>query len=276
MLCGTAALPLVGLGGKSLRTRAKAAGASAHRQSNWALGPGETASRLCGPGREIALTFDDGPSNETPRFLDVLDDLRIPATFFLCGRNVQRRQAVARAILKAGHVLGNHTHSHPMLPFCSRQRVECEVTRAQYEIASATGATPGLFRPPYGLRAFSLGKVLKNAGLVSVGWTVIGNDWKWDSERIARRVVRRTRPRAIICLHDGDTTRPVADRLQTLKAVLRIVPELRARGFRFVAMPPGPGSAGTSKPALAGSPATVDDDVGSSQVSGAVGADVDR
>ena len=193
--------------------------------------------QLDGRPDEIALTFDDGPSNETPRFLEALDQLGVRATFFVCGANVERLPSVARAIVEAGHALGNHTFSHCCLPLCSRARVLEEVISAQDSIGTATGRTVKLFRPPYGLRSPFLASALPAAGLTSVHWTVIANDWKWDARRIARRVSHHVRGRDIVCLHDGHATRPHADRSESLEALKQIVPRLRERGYRFVRVP---------------------------------------
>lgn len=193
--------------------------------------------QLDGPADEIALTFDDGPSNETPRFLEALDELGIKATFFACGENVERRPSMARAIVDAGHALGNHTFSHPCLPLCSRAAVFREVFATQDTIRAVTGRTVRLFRPPYGLRSPFLATALPAAGLTSIHWTVIGNDWKWDAGRIVDRVLGRARGRGIVCLHDGHATRPHADRSESLEALKRIVPRLRQRGHRFVRLP---------------------------------------
>lgn len=209
----------------------------------WGTQPGDFISLLPWVPDVIALTFDDGPSNATPAFLEALERLDVRATFFVCGRNVRRRPDVTRAILEAGHMIGNHTFSHPVLPLCSRSRMAREVRGTQEEIESATGSRPSLFRAPYGLRAPGLARILASEGLVSVGWTVIAYDWKWDSVRIARRVLRRTGPHAIICLHDGDRAKPIADRSETLRAVLAIVPALKERGYRFVSLP-GRGASG--------------------------------
>ena len=193
--------------------------------------------KVSGERDEIALTFDDGPSNETPKFLAVLDELNVRASFFLCGANVERRPRTARAIVEAGHAVGNHTYSHPFLPLCSAARVREEVARTQSVIADATGRRPGLFRPPYGLRVPALKRVLPQLGLCGVHWTVIGKDWKWDAPRIAKHVLARADKGGIVCLHDGDRVRPEADRAPTLEAVRVVVPRLRARGFRFVVLP---------------------------------------
>lgn len=198
---------------------------------------GPSYRRLPTEAAEIALTFDDGPSNETMRFLDVLDVLHVPATFFVCGQNVERQPATARAILEAGHALGNHTFSHPCLPLCTYVRVRREIARTQDAIAAATGCRVAIFRPPYGLRSPALKDVLPAFGLVGVHWTVIGMDWKWSADRIATRIENRADVGSIVCLHDGQATRARTDRTQTIQALRRIVPNLRDRGYRFVQLP---------------------------------------
>lgn len=186
-------------------------------------------------GKHVALTFDDGPSNETPRFVETLGTLGVRATFFFCGLNVERRPEVARDVVSAGHAVGNHTHSHPRLPFCSFSNVRQELLTAQRAITRATGVRPELFRPPYGLRSPALRTVLPECNLLGVHWSVIGNDWKCNASEIVRRVLAGAGDGAIICLHDGDRVNRHADRGETLRAVRRIVPELQDRGFRFVA-----------------------------------------
>lgn len=192
--------------------------------------------RLPGGRKEIALTFDDGPGRDTVRFLEALDALDVPATFFLCGQNVNRNPGVARSIATAGHAVGNHTHTHPRLTFCSYGRVRQELASAQTAISDATGTAVTLFRPPYGLRSPALRRLLPEFGLTSVHWTVIGNDWKREADAIASRVVRKSCEGAIVCLHDAHPTDPAADRTETLRAVRMIVPRLRSRGYRFVSL----------------------------------------
>lgn len=194
---------------------------------------------LPGETRDVALTFDDGPSNETARFIDALHRLDVPATFFVCGRNVERRPAIARMIVEAGHAIGNHTYAHPCLPLCSRTRVSDEVTRTQDAVGSATGETPTLFRPPFGLRSPALRTLLPAHGLRGVHWSVIGKDWKRNADQISNLLMRRTSAGSIVCLHDGDRTSAVADRGQTLAAVLRVVPILKDRGLRFIKLDAG-------------------------------------
>ena len=186
-------------------------------------------------GARVALTFDDGPSNETERVLELLDRHEARATFFLCGRNVERRPETARRTHAAGHEIGNHSFDHPPLLRLPRRAVLDQVRRTQEVIADRVGVTPKLFRPPYGIRSPFLPAALEANGLTSVHWTVIGMDWKWAGPRVAGRVLRHgSRPGAVICLHDGDAVRATADRQATLDALEVILPQLRERGFGFV------------------------------------------
>src|SRR5713226_7677295 len=127
------------------------------------------SSQLFGPSiwqgprhpKQIALTFDDGPSEFTEQVLEILDGFSIRATFFQCGKNVQRVPAISRQVKERGHEIGNHTHSHPYLLWCSPARIREEVAAAQKAIAGAAGIEPRLFRAPYGLRWFGLRAALR-------------------------------------------------------------------------------------------------------------------
>ncbi len=188
-----------------------------------------------GPGQEkaVALTFDDGPSTGTLDLLEYLDRTNTKATFFQCGMNVQRLPNVAGQVAAAGHQLGNHSYSHPTLPFKSREFIEREFTEAQKIIAFETGVKPMILRPPYGFRWAGLRAVQQKLSLLNVLWTVIGNDWRWPAERIMRHVLRRCSPGGIICLHDGRGVYPKPDISETLLAVKTIVPILQDQGYTF-------------------------------------------
>ncbi len=192
-------------------------------------------SVYCGPGlrRSIALTFDDGPSPTTPLLLDYLAHQNIRATFFQCGMNVQRDPAIARAVLAAGHEVGNHTYSHPHLYLKSPAFIDREIVQAQDIITQQLGAPPSLLRAPYGQRWFGIGAVQKRLGLLGVMWTVIGHDWHWPADRVAALVVRKASPGGIVCLHDGRGVQPNPDVSNMLDAVKRIVPVLKDQGYRF-------------------------------------------
>jgi peptidoglycan/xylan/chitin deacetylase (PgdA/CDA1 family) len=188
-----------------------------------------------GPGRRktVSLTFDDGPSEGTAEILEYLDRENIWATFFQCGANVRRHPHVAGQVAAAGHQLGNHSYSHPTLPFKSAHFIEREFTEAQRVITEETGITPMIMRPPYGFRWVGLREVQQKLALLGVMWTVMGNDMRWQSDRIADHVLRRVRPGGIICLHDGRGVQPNPDVQSTLRALRVIVPVLKDNGYRF-------------------------------------------
>jgi peptidoglycan/xylan/chitin deacetylase (PgdA/CDA1 family) len=179
------------------------------------------------------LTFDDGPSESTAALLRILARHNVSATFFMCGKNVERLPEVARAVAAAGHEVGNHSDSHPRFDFCSAAFIYDELARGQQKIAEHTGIRPKLFRAPYGVRWFGLQRAQERLGLLGVMWGTIGKDWKWPAKRISEFVVKRARQGEIICLHDGRMTEVAPDIAATLEAVDKIIPELKQRGLRF-------------------------------------------
>lgn len=181
----------------------------------------------------LALTFDDGPSESTPALLDLLARYRVPATFFLCGANVERLPAIAREAAGAGHEIGNHSYSHPLFCFRSAPFMRSELQRAQRAIETHAHASPTLFRAPYGVRWPGLRSAQAGLRLTGVMWTVIGYDWNRAAEAIVRRIGENVSNGAIICLHDGRELRPRPDISNTLRAVERLLPLLLDRGFAF-------------------------------------------
>jgi peptidoglycan/xylan/chitin deacetylase (PgdA/CDA1 family) len=181
----------------------------------------------------IALTFDDGPSESTAEVLDLLQRHRITATFFQCGENVRRLPQVAREVCAAGHEVGNHTDTHPRLPFKSPGFIHRELARAQQTIEQATGLRPSLFRAPFGLRWYGLRRAQQRLGLTGVMWTAIGFDWSRPAEFVTQILLEQAVNGAIFCLHDGRRTRPRPDISVTVRALAEILPRLKDRGFHF-------------------------------------------
>ena len=181
----------------------------------------------------LALTFDDGPSESTPALLELLAEHDVPATFFMCGKNVERLPHIARDVFLEGHQVGNHSDTHPYFHLQSPESIYRELARAQEIIAKHAGDRPLLFRAPYGVRWFGLRKAQRELDLLGVMWSVLGRDWKWPAPRIARLLVDRPVNGDIICLHDGRGIRQNPDIRPTLDALEFAIPEMKRRGFQF-------------------------------------------
>lgn len=163
------------------------------------------------PG-EIALTFDDGPNPAwTPRLLDTLAGHGAHATFFLLGGFAQAQPDLVRRIAAAGHLIGNHSWSHPDLSRTPANAIRDQLQRAGAELEQILGAPVRLFRPPYGGRRPAVFRIARELGLLPVLWNAMTSDWSEPSaERIAARLTAKIRRltrsgRAVnLVLHDGN------------------------------------------------------------------------
>lgn len=185
--------------------------------------PGTIVSE--GPRRPVvALTFDDGPSTtQTPAILAILDSMHARATFFEEGRHVAGREELMRQILALGDEIGNHSYHHPRDPGLR------ELASTDAAIRAATGFTPCLFRPPYGLVDAKVEAAVLAQRLQPVLWTVDSTDDRHPGVgAIVRRTVKAASDGAIILMHDG------GHHPQTVEALPAVIAGLRARGFRFV------------------------------------------
>ena len=196
---------------------------------------------FCGSrgGRKLALTFDDGPNDpHTLRLLDVLDKQGVKATFFLIGRFVKQRPDLAREIAQRGHVIGNHTFTHPRLIFLPASRVREEILQCGQAITDAVGKHSNLFRPPWGGRRPGTFTVVRQLGLEPIMWNVSGHDWDAPSaEHIERRVASQVRGGDVILLHDGRHAAFGTDRSKTVEAVDRLTVRFKSEGREFATIP---------------------------------------
>jgi peptidoglycan/xylan/chitin deacetylase (PgdA/CDA1 family) len=183
--------------------------------------------------RAVALTFDDGPSESTPRILEILAQYGVVATFFPCGANVARLPEIMRAVAEAGHEIGNHGYAHPLCCFRSSRFMEADMARAQRVILEHTGARPVWFRAPYGVRWFGMRRAQRRVGLHGVMWTVMGYDWSLGAAAIVERMMGRVANGAILCLHDGRELSQKPDIGVTIEAVRRLLPQLLEQGYKF-------------------------------------------
>ncbi len=187
-------------------------------------------------GHCVALTFDDGPTIPfTDQILDILRSKKVPATFFVCGMNVERFPQIVHRIQVEGHIIGNHTYAHPFPYFRGRKRFASEIDRTQEAIERITRQRPSIFRPPYGARWIGLYPVLRERDLHLVNWSNTGYDWLENSD-IVGETLRGLGPGSIILLHDSrniDLPEKV-DRSRTVKALPAIIDGARAAGLTFV------------------------------------------
>ncbi len=186
--------------------------------------------------RQLALTYDDGPNDpHTLRLLEVLAKHDVRATFFLVGRYVQQRPQIVRELAKAGHVLGNHTFTHPNLIFCSELQTRIQLAECSRAIEDAAGLSPKLFRPPFGGRRPSTLRIAREMGLEPVMWSVTGWDWEAKpADYVEGKVTGQVKGGDIVLLHDGGHREMGADRSQTVIATNNLITRYKGEGYQFV------------------------------------------
>lgn len=183
---------------------------------------------------QIALTFDDGPDKiYTPQILKILKKYDIKATFFLLGKKVQKYPQITKQIIKEGHLIGNHSWSHPNLTKLNKEELKKEVLATEEEIKDVTGRTPALIRPPYGAVSDKSLNQLREMNYKVIHWSVDSLDWNSDTkEEILDRVLPKLKPGAIILFHSSiGKSRSLTPTVQALPA---IVEELQKRNIELV------------------------------------------
>ncbi|MFD3548073.1 polysaccharide deacetylase family protein [Streptomyces sp. NPDC058655] len=178
----------------------------------------------------MALTFDDGPDPRyTPGILDCLARHGVRAVFFVCGEMAAENRDLLRRMVAEGHVIGNHTWTHPLIPKLSRPALLSEIGRTSEVVRQAVGEAPLWFRAPYGAwnrAAFEIGAEL---GMEPLAWTVDSLDWtEPGTTAIVSRVLKGAAPGVIVLSHDAG-----GDRSQSVRAVNAYLPQLLARGYRM-------------------------------------------
>jgi peptidoglycan-N-acetylglucosamine deacetylase len=212
---------------------------------------GRTICRTNWPSK-LAITFDDGPNPAiTPKLLDLLDRYQAKATFFVIGRFARECPELVKETAARGHVVGNHTETHPNLIWLNPAQVTVELRLCHTAILNMLGAPPKWFRPPYGFRNPWVVPAAAALGCQTVMWTLIPGDWKekptaWLTERmnpIAAHARKKLPPGTgygggllgdILCLHDGYHRQQNYDRARTLAALEHWLPRWRDLGLEFV------------------------------------------
>ncbi|WP_157670249.1 polysaccharide deacetylase family protein [Chitinibacter sp. GC72] len=193
-----------------------------------------------GDKKEIAFTFDDGPSADTPALLDVLKKENVKATFFWLGQSVLQHPDIVKRALAEGHVLANHSFSHPNLSKMAddAQWWDAQLQRTQQAFQKVVGFQPAMMRPPYGFLNDSQISKLKEQGMTAILWSVDSADWYhiWQnnaddvaSGKIDVVIRQYIHPEAIVLMHDAGGR----GRQPTVMAVQALIPALREQGYRF-------------------------------------------
>jgi peptidoglycan-N-acetylglucosamine deacetylase len=193
---------------------------------------------------EIALTFDDGPNDPyTQQLLELLAEHHVRAIFFLVGNFVRLRPDLARAILQAGHLIGNHTMNHPSLMWQRPSRVREELAGCNAVLEDVTGQAVHYFRPPFGARRPDVLRTAVELGLKSVMWNVTAHDWDaTDPVALAARVQGMIRSNqrhgkaSNILLHDGGHRQMGTDRSVTLAATKILLDSWAGTNLRKVSI----------------------------------------
>jgi peptidoglycan/xylan/chitin deacetylase (PgdA/CDA1 family) len=197
---------------------------------------GQTFAHGLRGSKKILLTFDDGPNDpHTLNLLQVLAKYNVRATFFMIGRHVQQRPDIARAVAEAGHVIGNHTFTHPNLIFKSAQQTHHQLLDCRHALQDAIGEHSNLFRPPFGGRRPSTLRTARELALQTIMWNVTGYDWNAPPAAvIENKIAHQMRGGDVILLHDGGDKAMGTDRSQTVIATENLIRRYKDQGHEFV------------------------------------------
>jgi len=200
---------------------------------------GRSFTELPSGAKLLALTYDDGPNDpHSLNLLEVLSKHGVRATFFMIGQYVQSRPDIAREIVRAGHVVGNHTFTHPLLTIQSAAEIRKQLSDCRAALNDAIGTHSKLFRPPFGGRRPAVLRIARELGFEPIMWNVTGYDWNAPPAAvIEKKVSRQVRGGDVILLHDGGHKEMGADRSQTVQATDQLLTRYQDEGYEFVTIP---------------------------------------
>jgi peptidoglycan/xylan/chitin deacetylase (PgdA/CDA1 family) len=191
---------------------------------------------------EIALTYDDGPNDDaTLALLDLLAQHNARATFFMIGRFVRERRDLVRAVHAAGHLIGNHTTTHPWFTACTPSRTREELTACTAALEDAIGESIRYVRFPHGARWPHTIRIAHELNLTPIQWNITAFDWQPIApEAILAHIDRglasahKRNTGANILLHDGHQSGIGADRSATIAATAQLLARFHREGKRLV------------------------------------------
>jgi peptidoglycan/xylan/chitin deacetylase (PgdA/CDA1 family) len=181
----------------------------------------------------VALTFDDGPwPGQTDKILKILEREGVHATFFMVGARVRASPGLAKEVVEAGNLAGNHTLGHRLLTKSKPKQIKRQLSGGASAIKRATGVSPKWFRPPWGAMNSKVWKQTRKMGLHVALWDIDTRDWtRPGAKKIVSRATKRVDKGTIILMHDGGV-----NRTQTIQALPKIIRTLKNRGYVFVTL----------------------------------------
>ena len=191
------------------------------------LGP--VMTRFESAEKEVWLTIDDGPTEDTIAVLDLFDAHSVKATFFVKGALAEKRPEMIQEMLRRGHTVANHSHTHPSATFwcLPPSRITEQIERCNDVLRTITGSAPPFFRAPVGTKNPAVHPALDRLGMTLVGWSARAFDTRTnDPARVVKRIMPDITPGAIILLHQG--------REASLQMLSRVIEEVLRAGYRFV------------------------------------------
>ncbi len=157
-------------------------------------------------GKKVALTFDDGPVENTVQILGILDKYNVKASFFCVGKNIEKNPEIFKSILQKGHFVGNHSYSHTRkMGFLSTAKIVEEIQKCDEVAMKIGGVHLNSFRPPFGVINPKTKKALEITGHKVIGWNVRSYDAVLNSKRyILNRILKKIKHGDVILLHDSN------------------------------------------------------------------------
>lgn len=175
----------------------------------------------------IALTFDDGPVEQTARILDILKAQDVQAAFFSIGKHAGNNIEIVKRWHAEGHVVGNHSFNHGFnFDWLPTGKMVAEINATNEVIKGAIGKTPKLFRPPYGVTNPNLARAIRKTSMYSIGWNVRSFDTKaTEPEVLLNNILRKLKGGDIVLLHDSMSI--------TADILTDLITQTREKGFTF-------------------------------------------
>ncbi len=181
--------------------------------------------------KEIAITFDDGPTYEfTPKVVAVLAEYDAKATFFVIGKNCRDNETILKKMDAEGHTIGNHTYSHSFfIDFKSKEEFKKELKKTSDFVYQTISKRMKLFRPPYGVTTPHLAKASREAGYAVIGWNIRSMDTtNANEEKIVKTVLKGLKPGAVVLFHDTSE--------KTINVLRQTLQFAKQNGFKIVSL----------------------------------------